>query len=65
MLLGLTLQAFTHGIIEIAMVKGTDLAWRGDPGFQLLRVYYAFQLPRRAVESKLAIRFFCRRPAKW
>jgi TetR/AcrR family transcriptional regulator len=44
LLFALTLWAFTHGIIQIAMVKGTDLARRGvaiqdfsNFAFQLLR----------------------------
>jgi TetR/AcrR family transcriptional regulator len=53
MLLALTLWAFMHGIIQIAVAKGTDLARRGiaiqDFGD------YAFQWLRSAADSKPAI----------
>jgi len=50
MLLALTLWAFTHGIIQIAMAKGSDLARRGVAVQDFSN--YAFQLLRRSAESK-------------
>ncbi len=50
MLLALTLWAFTHGIIQIAMAKGSDLARRGVAVQDFSN--YAFQLLRGAAESK-------------
>jgi hypothetical protein len=50
MLLALTLWAFTHGIIQIAMAKGPDLARRGVAVQDFSN--YAFQLLRGAAESK-------------
>ena len=52
LLLALTLWAFTHGIIQIAMAKGTDLARRGVAIQDFSN--YAFQLIRGAAESKAA-----------
>jgi TetR/AcrR family transcriptional regulator len=49
-LLALTLWAFTHGIIQIAMAKGSDLARRGVAVQDFSN--YAFQLLRGAAESK-------------
>jgi TetR/AcrR family transcriptional regulator len=49
-LLALTLWAFTHGIIQIAMAKGSDLARRGMAVQDFSN--YAFQLLRGAAESK-------------
>ena len=49
-LLALTLWAFTHGIIQIAMAKGSDLARRGVAVQDFSN--YAFQLIRGAAESK-------------
>ena len=51
-LLALTLWAFTHGIIQIAMAKGSDLARRGVAVQDFSN--YAFQLLRRSAESKPA-----------
>jgi TetR/AcrR family transcriptional regulator len=50
LLLALTLWAFTHGIIQIAMAKAPDLARRGVA----IQVFsnYAFQLLRGAAETK-------------
>jgi TetR/AcrR family transcriptional regulator len=53
LLLALTLWAFTHGIIQIAMSKGTDLARRGVAIQDFSN--YAFQLIRGAAESKPAV----------
>ena len=50
LLLAMTLWAFTHGIIQIAMAKGTELARRGVAEKDLSN--YAFQLIRAAAESK-------------
>jgi AcrR family transcriptional regulator len=50
LLLAMTLWAFTHGIIQIAMAKGTELARRGVAEQNLSN--YAFQLIRAAAESK-------------
>jgi AcrR family transcriptional regulator len=52
-LLALTLWAFTHGIIQIAMAKGSDLARRGVAVQDFSN--YAFTLLRGAAESKPAI----------
>jgi AcrR family transcriptional regulator len=49
LLLALTLWAFTHGIIQIAMAKGTDLARRGVAVQDFSN--FAFRLLRGAVES--------------
>ena len=49
MLLALTLWAFTHGIIQIAMAKGTDLARRGVAIHDFSN--YAFQLIRAVAET--------------
>jgi AcrR family transcriptional regulator len=51
LLLALSLWAFTHGIIQIAMSKGTDLARRGVSISDFSN--YAFQFLREAAESKL------------
>jgi TetR/AcrR family transcriptional regulator len=53
MLLALTLWAFTHGITQIAMAKGSDLARRGVAIQDFSN--YAFQLLRGAAESKPAV----------
>jgi AcrR family transcriptional regulator len=53
LLLALTLWAFTHGIIQITMSKGTDLARRGVAIQDFSN--YAFQLLRGAAESKPAV----------
>ena len=53
MLLALTLWAFTHGIIQIAMAKGPDLARRSVAVQDFSN--YAFQLLRRTAESTLAV----------
>ena len=50
LLLALSLWAFTHGIIQIAMAKGTDLARRGVSVSDFSN--YAFQFLRGAAESK-------------
>jgi hypothetical protein len=50
MLLALSLWAFTHGIIQIAMAKGSDLTRRGVAVQDFSN--YAFQLLRGAAESK-------------
>jgi AcrR family transcriptional regulator len=50
MLLALTLWAFTHGIIQIAMAKGSDLARQGVAVQDFSN--YAFDLLRGAAESK-------------
>jgi TetR/AcrR family transcriptional regulator len=50
LLLALSLWAFTHGIIQIAMAKGTDLARRGVSSSDFSN--YAFQFLRGAAESK-------------
>jgi AcrR family transcriptional regulator len=50
LLFALTLWAFTHGIIQIAMVKGTDLARRGIAIQDFSN--YAFQLLRGAAQHK-------------
>ena len=50
LLLALTLWAFTHGIIQIAMAKGPDLARRGVAIQDFSN--YAFQLLRGAAETK-------------
>jgi len=50
LLFALTLWAFTHGIIQIAMAKGSDLARRGVAVQDFSN--YAFQLLRGAAESK-------------
>jgi len=50
LLFALTLWAFTHGIIQIAMVKGTDLARRGVAIQEFSN--YAFQLLRGAAQHK-------------
>jgi len=50
MLLALTLWAFTHGIIQIAMAKGSDLARQGVAVQDFSN--YAFNLLRGAAESK-------------
>jgi AcrR family transcriptional regulator len=52
-LFALTLWAFTHGIIQIAMAKGPDLARRGVAVQDFSN--YAFQLIRGAAESKPAV----------
>jgi TetR/AcrR family transcriptional regulator len=52
-LLALTLWAFTHGIIQIAMAKGSDLARRGVAVQDFSN--YAFTLLRGAAESKPAV----------
>ena len=52
-LLALTLWAFTHGIIQIAMAKGSDLARRGVAVQDFSN--YAFNLLRGAAESKPAV----------
>ena len=53
MLLALTLWAFTHGIIQIAMAKGSDLARQGVAVQDFSN--YAFNLLRGAAESKPAV----------
>jgi AcrR family transcriptional regulator len=53
LLLALTLWAFTHGIIQIAIAKGTDLARRGVAIQDFSN--FALQLLRGAVESKPAV----------
>jgi TetR/AcrR family transcriptional regulator len=53
LLLALTLWAFTHGIIQIAMAKGPDLARRGVAVQDFSN--YAFQLLRRTAESNPAV----------
>jgi len=53
LLLALTLWAFTHGIIQIAMAKGPDLARRGIAVQDFSN--YAFQLLRRTAESTPAV----------
>jgi hypothetical protein len=50
LLLALSLWAFTHGIIQIAMAKGPDLARRGGSTSDFSN--YAFQFLRGATESK-------------
>jgi TetR/AcrR family transcriptional regulator len=50
MLLGFTLWAFTHGIIQIAMAKGSELARRGVAVQDFSA--YAFQLLSTAVQSR-------------
>jgi TetR/AcrR family transcriptional regulator len=52
LLLALALWAFTHGIIQIAMVKGPDLARRGVAIQDFSN--FAFQLLRGAAQSKPA-----------
>jgi TetR/AcrR family transcriptional regulator len=52
-LLALTLWAFTHGIIQIAMAKGSDLARRGVAVQDFSN--YAFNFLRGAAESKPAV----------
>jgi len=52
LLFALTLWAFTHGIIQIAMVKGPDLARRGIAIQDFSN--YAFQLLRGATQSNPA-----------
>jgi TetR/AcrR family transcriptional regulator len=52
LLFALTLWAFTHGIIQIAMVKGTDLARRGVAIQDFSN--YAFQLLQGAAQTKPA-----------
>jgi len=52
LLFALTLWAFTHGIIQIATVKGADLARRGVAMQDFS--HYAFQLLRGASQSKPA-----------
>ena len=52
-LLALTLWAFTHGIIQIAMAKGSDLARRGVAVQDFSN--FAFNLLRGAAESKPAV----------
>src|SRR5258708_31801665 len=52
LLFALTLWAFTHGIIQIAMVKGTYLGRRGVAIQDFSN--YAFQLLRSAAENKPA-----------
>jgi len=49
LLFALTLWAFTHGIIQIAMAKGTDLARRGVAVQDFSN--YAFQLLRGVAQS--------------
>jgi TetR/AcrR family transcriptional regulator len=53
MLLALTLWAFTHGIIQIAMAKGSDLARQGVAVQDFSND--AFNLLRGAAESKPAV----------
>jgi TetR/AcrR family transcriptional regulator len=53
MLLALTLWAFTHGIIQIAMAKGPDLARRSVAVQDFSN--YAFQLLRKTAESTPAV----------
>jgi hypothetical protein len=53
LLLALTLWAFTHGIIQIAMAKGPDLARRGIAVQDFSN--YAFQLLRGTAESTPAV----------
>jgi AcrR family transcriptional regulator len=52
LLFAMTLWAFTHGTIQIAMVKGTDLARRGVAIQDFSN--YAFQLLRGAAQHKPA-----------
>ena len=52
LLLALTLWAFTHGIIQIAMAKGPDLARRGVAVQDFTN--YAFRLLSGAAEAKPA-----------
>ena len=52
-LLALTLWAFTHGIIQIAMAKGPDLARRGVAIQDFSN--YAFQLLHGAAATKPAV----------
>jgi AcrR family transcriptional regulator len=53
LLLALTLWAFTHGIIQIAMAKGPDLARRGVAIQDFSN--YAFQLLHGAAATKPAV----------
>jgi AcrR family transcriptional regulator len=53
MRLALTLWAFTHGVIQITMAKGADLARHGVAVQDFSN--YAFQLLRRAAETKPAV----------
>jgi hypothetical protein len=50
LLLALSLWAFTHGIIQIAMAKGTDFARRGVSISDFSN--YAFQFLRGFAEGK-------------